>query len=410
MASEAELKLLLSARDTASTVVKAFAGVLGGAVVGALSDAARAAAADAANTVKLQVAVENAGNSYEQLEPIIAQRIKHGQDLAFTDDQVRDSLTALTQTTGSFTKAMELQQLAMDLSRAKGMDLTTASELIGKVAEGNTGILKRYGVVLADGATATDALAALQKKFGGQAEAYGKTTSAAIFKVKDSIDEWKESIGAALGPAGQIVAMLPGMSAGFSAVTAALALLTPAQIAYGKAALASVAPMLLVIATGVLVVEAFLQVKETIELVTDNWDLFVRALMSGQLNDIPIFGFFFRKAQEVIGMVQGLIGAWQTLMSILGQAQTVAAPGGPGSFAGERGRGYAEGTDYVPATGYYKLHQGEAVITANQNRGGMGGGITIIFPGNVYGMQDFEDKVSSIFRDRRLAGGFRGVS
>jgi hypothetical protein len=34
---------------------------------------------------------------------------------------------------------------------------------------------------------------------------------------------------------------------------------------------------------------------------------------------------------------------------------------------------FAIGTDYVPRTGIYKLHQGEAVIPAAQNNGGNGG-------------------------------------
>ena len=63
--------------------------------------------------------------------------------------------------------------------------------------------------------------AAIQQKFGGQAEAYGNITSASIFKVKDSIDEWKESIGASLGPAQGFIALLPGMSAGLSGAGAA---------------------------------------------------------------------------------------------------------------------------------------------------------------------------------------------
>lgn len=38
--------------------------------------------------------------------------------------------------------------------------------------------------------------------------------------------------------------------------------------------------------------------------------------------------------------------------------------------------GYALGTDYVPQTGYYKLHQGEAVIPASENAGGTG--VTVV--------------------------------
>lgn len=49
------------------------------------------------------------------------------------------------------------------------------------------------------------------------------------------------------------------------------------------------------------------------------------------------------------------------------------------------GAGYAEGTPYVPKTGIYKLHQGEAVIPAAENKGGnagvtFNGDINIVIP------------------------------
>ena len=59
------------------------------------------------------------------------------------------------------------------------MDVAKAGELIGKVAGGNVGILGRYGIQVRKGATETEALALLQAKFAGQAEAYGNTAAGA---------------------------------------------------------------------------------------------------------------------------------------------------------------------------------------------------------------------------------------
>ena len=47
-----------------------------------------------------------------------------------------------------------------------------------------------------------------------------------------------------------------------------------------------------------------------------------------------------------------------------------------GSQAGVSGS-YATGTNYVPETGIYMLHQGEAVIPASRNMNGGGSSITI---------------------------------
>jgi len=59
---------------------------------------------------------------------------------------------------------------------------------------------------------------------------------------------------------------------------------------------------------------------------------------------------------------------------------TVTTPSGDFSWSGVgpaprtriNGRitGYASGTDYVPSTGLYQLHKGEAVVPAGKNSGG----------------------------------------
>src|SRR5439155_3203874 len=97
--------------------IGALSGALSGALVGALSDAARAAADDEANVVKLQQAVENSGVSWTDNVDRIEERIKAGQNLAFTDTQIRDSLSILVAETGDLDTAMKRQTLAMDLSR-----------------------------------------------------------------------------------------------------------------------------------------------------------------------------------------------------------------------------------------------------------------------------------------------------
>jgi len=262
-----ELAIVLTAKDSASAVLagaatqtgastqkmgahfsglglaaKAAAGLITGTLVGALADMARAAAADAASVASLQQAVENSGASWDENLALIEARISAGQRLAFADDQTRASLQILTEATGSVTTALGVQSLAMDISRARHISLEAASTLVGKVVSGNVTVLKKFGVTLAEGATAAEALAALQSKFGGQAETYGKTTSAAIDRIKDSIGEWQESIGAALGPAQTFLAVLPGLSVGMSAFGGILTSMGIPGLGGLKAALLGVLP------------------------------------------------------------------------------------------------------------------------------------------------------------------------
>lgn len=401
-----EIQLLLTAKDMASGVVRAAAGILASSLVTGLGNVARMAAEDEANTEKLRIAVENTGTAYADLEPIIAARIKQGQDLAFSDDKTRDALAALAATTGSTESALRLLGQAQDLSRAKNMDLTAAAELVGKVAMGNTSILKRYGVVLDEGAGATEALAALQQKFGGQAEAYGNTTKAAIERTKDSIDEWRESVGAALGPAGQYLALLGDMSPAVTAVSGALGLLTPAMWGAVGSFIAAAAPVIAVTVAVVAVGVALYQVWETVSLVRDNWDKFVYALTTGRLNDIPVFGFIFGKIRDLMGFLDGIRQAWDNLTSMFANGISFPKIELPHFASG----GVVPGP--VGAAVPIIAHAGERIIPVGGGGGGGdvgGGSVNITVYGSVIGITDLESRIRAAVTDGKRAGAFRGV-
>ena len=172
------------------------------ALTGTLSDLAREGAADAAGMEVLRVAVENAGESWDQVGGTLDAYMTKMRDLAAIDDSdLKPALASLVAVTGDVEKSMELASLAADLAKGKNMSLSTAAELVGKVAQGNTSILTRYGIVLDDGATATEALGELQRRFAGQAEAYGATTAGQMEIVGLKIGDFRESIGQAMGPA-----------------------------------------------------------------------------------------------------------------------------------------------------------------------------------------------------------------
>lgn len=174
-------------------------GALAGLAAG-LGFAAKQAIEEEANLAKLNTTlaanIPNWDGNTAAIEALIDKR----QNLAFSDDQLRDSLGTLVTFTKDLTKAQDLQALAMDFARLKGIDLTTASEILGKVSTGNTGILGRYGIAVGKNATATEALAAVQKAAAGQAEAYGNTTKGAFEKFQIAMNNVVEDVGAALLP------------------------------------------------------------------------------------------------------------------------------------------------------------------------------------------------------------------
>lgn len=131
----------------------------------------------------------------------IEERIKAGQDLAFSDGEQRTSLALLVGSTHDVSKALDIQRTAMDLARYKGIDLETATTALIKVENGQYRMLKNLGITLGDNATATDALMAVQKIAGGQAEAYGKTAAGAMDRLTVAMDNVQEEIGTLLLPA-----------------------------------------------------------------------------------------------------------------------------------------------------------------------------------------------------------------
>ena len=88
------------------------------------------------------------------------------------------------------------------------------------------------------------------------------------------------------------------------------------------------------------------------------------------------------------------IGQWNAMMLPIFDALNVAT----GMIIAE----FQTGTDYVPETGIYKLHRGEAVVTAQENRyGGGGQNINIYIDGGIW-VQDLDDFVNTIGRKLSL--------
>jgi methyl-accepting chemotaxis protein len=171
-----------------------------GMVTEFLGGAAMAAAEEEAAIARLTAAVEANDSAWdgnvEAIEEVIESRLR----LAFSDDEQRDSLTRLVAVTKDHAEALRLSRQAMDLARLRGIDLATASDLIGKVYAGNTGILSRYGIQLERGVTATEALAEIQRRAAGQAETYADTALGSFASLRIELDDITEDIGQELLP------------------------------------------------------------------------------------------------------------------------------------------------------------------------------------------------------------------
>lgn len=175
-------------------------GIAGVGVVGVLGDAAHAAAEDRASTERLTTAIKANVEGWDGNTSAIEKAIAAGQDLSFTDDDIRDSMTQLIARTHDVTKAIDLMRTAEDLARFKKIGLSDAAMIVGKVFSGQVSAARRAGIAISKTADSTQALAEIQKAAAGQAETYADSEVGAAERIQIRIDELKEAVGYQLQP------------------------------------------------------------------------------------------------------------------------------------------------------------------------------------------------------------------
>jgi len=181
----------------AFAAAKAFS-VFQSAVSGAtdfLMDSVKAAIADEASVKRLAASLQANVAGFDGHTEAIERNIKAMQRFGFDDEELRDSLTVLVGATHDVGKAQQVMGTAMDLARFKGIDLRTASEALIKVEGGHYRSLAQLGIKLKEGATATEALAAVQAVAEGQMEAYAETVEGKAVAAQIQFNEAQEDFG-----------------------------------------------------------------------------------------------------------------------------------------------------------------------------------------------------------------------
>jgi len=151
--------------------------------------------------------------------------ITKGNALAFSGEEVRAGIATATQFTKKFSDAQKILATAQDLARAKGISLEEATAVVGKAYQGNTKGLKAYGIEVKKGVKGLAVLTSVNKKFGGSASAYLKTTEGGLALMTETLSGVADEIGYALIPivnelltvfAKEGVPIIKGVAAGIS--------------------------------------------------------------------------------------------------------------------------------------------------------------------------------------------------
>lgn len=173
------------------------AATVAGAAIGGLGAVALKVAGDAeAAQARLSTAFQNAGLAVEDYQDQINKLTDKGLKLAFDDEDVTDSLARLVGATQDYEKAVTDVGLAQDLARSKQISLADATNTVLAVEAGRFRSLAQMGIVLDENATKEEALAAIQERVSGSAEAYAATGAASFERWQNTAENALEAVGA----------------------------------------------------------------------------------------------------------------------------------------------------------------------------------------------------------------------
>ncbi len=212
------LQILLQLKDEASDGMKKFGGSLkdaesaskgfalgllgvGVAAVGFGYSVVKAASEAQTQIASMDATLRAMGKGGEEAHDSIIKMSQAAVQLGFDDEDAAVSMARLYQRTGDLTQAQKLNSTAMDLARAKHIDLATASNLVGMVLSGNSRVLKQFGIDIKDSATPLEALGILQERVGGQAQAFAGGFQGQMAVLSVTFENFKESLGEQVLPA-----------------------------------------------------------------------------------------------------------------------------------------------------------------------------------------------------------------
>lgn len=212
-----------------------------GALSGIMADSARAAAQAEVSNERLRVSIEATGAIYEEFASQLEAAGQAAVQMGFDDEDAADAISRLTQSTGDAGRAIDDMSLAMDIARGRGISLAEATKILEYVETGRMESLRRIGIVLDENATREEAMAELQRRYAGQAEAYANTTEGFYDRIRVQLGNLQEDLGAHAGSLQTILVLLPGLSAGWTAAAAAVGSLGKAMGPAGLVAAAGLA-------------------------------------------------------------------------------------------------------------------------------------------------------------------------
>lgn len=181
-------------KTVSANIGKALGAISFVAVVKGLTDAAKAASEDAIAQNKLALQLKTSTDASDaQIASVEKNITSMSKQTGIADDVLRPALANAARATGDVTRAQELLAIGLDTAAATGKPLNTVMAALEKAENGNTTALYKLAPELKKSKGGIDDLA---KSVKGAAE----VSASPFAKFKVSLDEAKETIGAAFLP------------------------------------------------------------------------------------------------------------------------------------------------------------------------------------------------------------------
>ncbi len=168
-------------------------------------DSLKAFGESQAATTKLELALKNQGLEVRNASKEMQDYATHLQRVTtFSDEAVMETQSMLVSFGLAGDELKKTTAAALDLSKGLGIDLRSATMLLGKAAQGETGSLSRFGMVISESipkAQRFDAvLAQVNARFGGQAQAAMQNVNGKLENMSNRVNDLQERIGKFLLP------------------------------------------------------------------------------------------------------------------------------------------------------------------------------------------------------------------
>lgn len=155
---------------------------------------------------KLDVALKNQGVTSKAVSKDLQDYASQLQrTTTFSDEAILETEALLTTFGLAGDELKKTTKAALDLSTGLGIDLRTATLILGKAAAGETGTLSRYGIVIDENIPKAHkfeaVLGAVNARFGGSAQADAQTMAGRMENFKNRVSDLQEAVGKQLVPA-----------------------------------------------------------------------------------------------------------------------------------------------------------------------------------------------------------------